>query len=315
MPGAFGPVGTASALVIVAMLETPSMRPAASQLAAHESDPGEPKLTSRTDAPAPPSRHERRIAERATRANGAGRRPADTPRRGSPLVWVTAGFGLIGVVIIVALLVVQGAAPKSIDTSDINASVVQVPVDLADGRALGKANAPVTLNVWSDFQCPVCGQFAEMVEPSLIRNYVQAGVLRIIDHDAAFQGQRSSSAYDESVESAAGARCAAEQGKYWQFHNLLFANQVGENQGAFRDERLRAIATKAGLDVAAWDACRATGQQQAAVRAETDAAVKLGVNATPTMDLNGQVIVGLKSAAELGAMIEAAAGAAVPSPS
>ncbi len=256
------------------------------------------------------------MADRATRANGTGRGPGGTPRRGrSPLVWATAGFGLIGVVLIGVLLVTQGAAPKSIDTSDIKPSVVQVPLDLADGRTLGKADAPVTLDVWSDYQCPVCGQFAEMVEPTLIRNYVQAGLLRIIDHDAAFQGQRASSTYDESVESAAGARCAAEQGLYWQFNNLLFANQVGENEGAFRDERLRAIATKAGLDVAAWDACRATGQQQAAVRAETDAAVKLGVNATPTMNLNGQVIVGVRSAADLGAMIEAAAGTAVPSPS
>jgi protein-disulfide isomerase len=111
------------------------------------------------------------------------------------------------------------------------------------------------------------------------------------------------------VEAAAGARCAAEQDLYWPFHNWLFANQVGENQGAFRDERLRGIATKAGLDVAAWDACRATGTQQAAVRAETQQALDQGVNATPTLYVNGQVIVGLQSAEELGAMIEAAAQA------
>jgi protein-disulfide isomerase len=59
--------------------------------------------------------------------------------------------------------------------------------------------------------------------------------------------------------------------------------------------------------VEAWDACRATGEQQAAVRAETQQAVAQGVNATPTMILNGQVIVGIKSADELGGLIEAAA--------
>ncbi len=271
-------------------------------------------LTSGTDAPAPSSRHERRLADRAARSNATARRPADPPRRGiSPLIWATAGFGLIGIVIIGVLLVSQGTAPKSIDTSDLKESVIQVPVGLADGRALGKADAPVTLDVWSDYQCPVCGQFAELVEPSLIRTYVADGTLRIVDHDAAFQGARSSSSYDESVEAAAGARCAADQGLYWQFHNVLFANQVGENQGAFRDERLRAMAARAGVDVVAWDACRATGQQQAVVRTETADAVKLGINATPTMRLNGQVIVGLRSAAELGAMIEAAAGGAIPS--
>jgi protein-disulfide isomerase len=231
------------------------------------------------------------------------------------MIWATAGFGVVGIVIIAALLILQGTAPRTIDTSGLKDSVVVVPVELADGRSLGKADAPVTLDIWSDYQCPVCGQLAELVEPTLIRTYVTNGMLRIVDHDAAFQGQRSSSSFDESVEAAAGARCAADQGLYWQFHNLLFANQIGENEGAFRDERLRAIATKAGVDVTAWDACRATGQQQAAVRAETADAVKLGINATPTMHLNGQVIVGLKGAAELGAMIEAAAGAALPSPS
>jgi protein-disulfide isomerase len=231
------------------------------------------------------------------------------------MILATAGFGLVGIVIIALLLISQGAGPKSVDTSDIKSSVVLIPAGLADGRQLGKADAPVTLDVWSDYQCPVCGQFAELVEPTLIRTYVATGTLRIIDHDAAFQGQRSSSSFDESVEAAAGARCADEQGKYWEFNNLLFANQVGENLGAFRDERLRAIATKAGLDVVAWDACRATGQQQAAVRAETTAAVNAGVNATPTMILNGQVIVGVRSAADLGAMIEAAAANPVPSPS
>jgi protein-disulfide isomerase len=271
-------------------------------------------LTSKTDAPAPPSRHERRLADRAARANGTTRRAADAGRRGiSPLIWVTAGFGLIGIVIIGALVISQGTAPKPINTAGLKSPIGQVPAGLADGRVLGKADAPVTLEVWSDYQCPVCGQFAELIEPSLVSTYVANGTLRIIYHDAAFQGARSSSSYDESVEAAAAARCAADQNLYWQFHNWLFANQVGENQGAFRDERLRAIATKAGVDVAAWDACRATGQQQTAVRAETDEAVKGGINATPTMHLNGQVIVGLRSASDLGAMIEAAAAA--PSPS
>jgi protein-disulfide isomerase len=214
---------------------------------------------------------------------------------------------------IAALLVLQGTAPKSVDVASLNPPLSYAPIALADGRALGKADAPVTLDVWSDYQCPACEQYATLVEPVLIRTYVANGTLRIVDHDAAFQGAKSSSAYAESVEPAAGARCAAEQGRFWPFHDWLFANQVGENEGAFRDERLRAIATAAGLDVVAWDACRATGQQQAAVRAETKQGTDQGINATPTMYLNGQSIVGLHSAADLGALIDAAVAA--PSPS
>ena len=211
------------------------------------------------------------------------------------------------------LLVSQGGTSQSVDVASLQTPMSLAPVELADGRSLGKPDAPVTLEVWSDYQCPACGQFAELVEPALVREYVTAGTLRIIDHDAAFQGARVAASYDESVEAGAGARCAAEQGKYWPFHDWLFANQVGENKGAFRDERLRSLATAAGLDVVAWDACRATGDQQAAVRAETQEGVAQGVSATPTMYLNGQAIVGLKSAAELGQMIEAAAAAAAGS--
>ena len=210
---------------------------------------------------------------------------------------------------LVGVLLSQGG-PKTVDVSSLRPPIARTPTELADGRTLGRPDAPVTLEVWSDYQCPACGQFAELVEPALIRQYVTTGTLRIIDHDAAFQGARVGASYDESVEAGAAARCAAEQNLYWPFHDWLFANQVGENEGAFRDERLRGIATGAGLDIAAWDACRSTGEHQAAVRAETQEGMSKGVNATPTMFLNGQMIVGAKPASELGPMIEAAAAAA-----
>jgi len=168
----------------------------------------------------------------------------------------------------------------------------------------------VTLEVWTDFQCPVCGQFARTVEPALMTRYVTDGTLRIVHHDAAFQGAKSQSAYDESVEAAAGARCAATQGSYWPFQDWVFANQNGENEGAFAAARLASVASAAGLDVTAWKACVATGQEQTAARSETAEAVTAGVNATPTMRLNGQLMVGLKSVTDLTKLIDAAAASA-----
>lgn len=239
-----------------------------------------------------------------TRArSGAGR------RRGSALIWITLAAGLLGIALIGTLFVIQGAAPRSLDVATLQTPISQAPNELAEGRELGKPDAPVTIEVWSDFQCPACGQFAQLVEPQLIRTYVTTGTLRLVIRDAAFQGVRVGAAYDESVEAGAGARCAAAQGRFWPFHDWLFANQVGENEGAFRDARLRAIATAAGLDVVAWDACRATGEQQAAVRAETQEGVGRGVSATPTLYLNGEAIVGARSATGLGPLIEAAAAA------
>lgn len=269
-----------------------------------------PALSSRPDAPVPEPRRARRAAERAS-ATSTSRRPgASTGRQRSPIVVISVIVGIIAVALIAGLVVLQGGVPTKDIAAGLTSPTSPTPVDLADGRSLGKVDAPVTLDVWSDFQCPACAQYAEIVEPALVRGYVTPGTLRIVHHDAAFQGARSNTTYDESVEAGAGARCAADQGRYWPYHDWVFANQAGENKGGFSDARLRAIATSAGLDVAAWDACRATGVQQKAVRAETATGVAAGLNATPTMYLNGETIVGLLSAADLGQKIEAAAAAA-----
>jgi protein-disulfide isomerase len=217
--------------------------------------------------------------------------------------------GGLGVVALIAAILLRGGGTPPVDAASLITPASFTPTPLADGRTLGVADAAVTLEVWTDFQCPICGQYARTVEPELIAKYVTPGTLKIVHHDAAFQGAKSSAPYDESVESGAGGRCAADQNLYWPYQDWVFANQSGENEGAFADARLTAIATAAGLDVTTWDACRATGQAQTAVRSETQAALTAGVNATPTMRLNGQVIVGLRSSADLGALIEAAAKA------
>ena len=258
---------------------------------------------------APQTRRARRAAQRQAAAVAPRRgTPARSTR--SPLLLITAIVGGVGIVLLVALVLLQGGSANADPTAELIAPRAPTPVALADGRAVGKSDAPVTLELWTDFQCPVCGQFAESVEPALITRYVTPGTLRIIHHDAAFQGGKSNSSYDESVEAGAAARCAADQGRYWPFQDWTFANQSGENAGAFAAARLTAIAGAAGLDVTAWQACVATGEAQAAVRAETTQAVATGVNATPTMIVNGQTIVGLRSVTDLSALIDAAAAAA-----
>ena len=169
----------------------------------------------------------------------------------------------------------------------------------------------MTLELWTDFQCPICGQFARTVEPALVSKYVTPGTLRIVHHDAAFQGAKSDAAYDESVEPAAGARCAAIQGRYWPFQDWTFANQYGENRGAFAAERLTAIATAAGLDIGGWQACVATGDQPEGrpwprrVRRSRRA-----WTATPTMRINGQVSSDCGASPTSARLIDAAAAAA-----
>ncbi len=256
----------------------------------------------------PQTRRARRAAEREA-AHSSARRAGSRARR-SPLLLITVIVGGLGVIALAGLILLQGGSGATgADTAELVSPLVPTPVTLADARSVGKADARVTLEVWTDFQCPICGQFAKTVEPALMTKYVTPGVLRIIHHDAAFQGAKSPSSYDESVEAGAGARCAADQGRYWPYQDWTFANQSGENEGAYAATRLTAIATAAGLDIGAWQACVATGAAQKAVRNETSQAVAAGVSATPTMRLNGQEIVGLRSVPDLSALIEAAAAA------
>lgn len=273
-----------------------------------------PTLTRQNDPNSPQTRRERRLAERQQRRQ---REELKSQRPGwqSPMVLMTAGALVVGAVIIGAVVLLQdrpsgdGSLPL-----DLVAPAETIPAGIeVDGQAMGDPDAPVTLQVYSDFQCPACMTFAEETEPLLRETYVLDGTLRIVYMDAAFQGARSGSAYDESVESAAAARCAGRQGEFWTYHDWLFANWDGENQGAFRAERLQAIADQVGLDRAEWDACVASGEEQAAVRAATETAVSEdGIRVTPTLDLNGEKIEGAAAYTTLSPKIQAAAAAASP---
>lgn len=266
----------------------------------------------RQPVPTPPAtRRERRAEARAERsAQRTTRSVSKAPTWRSPMVLFTGAALLVGLAIVAFALLGQPKAP----TDDIVAPAITVPANLADGRTLGEANAPVTVEIWSDFQCPGCRQLATRVEPPLIAQFVVPGTARFVYHDAAFQGQRVNSAWDESVQPAAAARCATDQGKFWTMHDWLFANWTGENEGGFRAERLRAIAEGAGLDMAAYDACMAVGDKQSAVQAETEQGLSIGVNQTPTLIINGTRYGGQMSVAAIGAAITQAAGGASPAP-
>lgn len=159
------------------------------------------------------------------------------------------------------------------------------PFALADGRAIGKADAPATLTVWEDFQCPLCGRFTREVQPKLYRDFVVSGKLRIAFRDFDFIGQ-------ESFDAAAAARCAGDQGKFWQYHDYLFWNQGPENGGAFARPRLRAIADAVGLDRSAFDACVGAGRELDAVKSESASGADVGIDQTPTLVIDGQTMPG-----------------------
>jgi len=167
------------------------------------------------------------------------------------------------------------------------------------------ARAPVVMGVWGDYQCPACGSFATNTLPSLIRDFIEPGTLRVEAHDVAILDRGTT----ESSDSAAGAACAAEQGSYWPYHDWLFANQAGENRGAFRREALDAIAARTGLDTEAFSSCLDSGRHQTAARAE---AGRAAIRSTPTLRIGDEEIIGVPAYEQLASLIRQQAGIEAP---
>ncbi|HLA17212.1 MAG TPA: thioredoxin domain-containing protein [Candidatus Limnocylindrales bacterium] len=253
-----------------------------------------------------PTRAERRATERSRRrAERRSSAPTATPAWRSPVGLVTIGALLGGALLLAFVVLVQRPGTPSGPAVDLTAPVAPTPVSLADGTTLGRADAPVVMGVWGDFQCPACGSLATNTLPSLIRDFVEPGTLRVEAHDVAILDRGTT----ESSDSAAGAACAAEQGSYWPYHDWLFANQAGENRGAFRREVLDAIAARIGLDTDAFSSCLDSGRLQAAALA---AAGSAGISSTPTLRVGGQEIVGVPAYEQLATLIRQSAGIEAP---
>ena len=151
--------------------------------------------------------------------------------------------------------------------------------------ARGDKDAPVVMIEYADFQCPFCGQFARDIEPYLVEEYVESGILRIEWRDFPYRGQ-------ESVNAALAARAAQEQGKFWEYHDTLYENQGSPNSGAFTDEKLVALAEEAGLDAERLGSDFTSGKYEGVVSRDFEEAASKGVPGTPTFFINDKPLVG-----------------------
>jgi protein-disulfide isomerase len=206
-------------------------------------------------------------------------------------------------VVLVIGLSQQGLAPSPLPSVPITstnpfglqAPAHEMPTDLADAMTLGSAGAPVTIELYEDYQCPICGQFVNTELWRLVNDFVRPGLVRITTHDIAILDQGT----DESEAAATAARCANDQSKYWSFHDWIYANQAGENEGGFATDRLEAIALAAGLDSSTYEACMAAGTERTTIQQTTQAAVAAGFTQTPTLVINGQKFAGLPGYSKL----------------
>ncbi len=221
------------------------------------------------------------------------RRRRERRRRNLIMLSIVAGIALV----VAALLILPNLRPVGdVVVPDSN------PRPMADGTAMGDPNAPVRIDEYSDFQCPYCRRFHEQTLDRIAEEYVATGKVYFVYHNFPFIGQ-------ESLDAASASMCAAEQGRFWEYADVLFANQTGENVGAFSRRRLEAFAAAIGLDVEAFNKCLSEDRYKQQVQEDYLSGINSQVQSTPSFLVNGKLLTGALPFPDFQAEIEAALAA------
>jgi protein-disulfide isomerase len=206
------------------------------------------------------------------------------------------GYILLGLVIGAAMIVMLGciaALPKAqVETAaPVIGTVYPItprPRFMADGVGAGDPKAKVRIDVYEDFQCPACREYTQSLEPQIMRNDVTSGRVYYVFHSFLVIDQATwDSAKKESHQAANAAMCAADQNRFWDFHDILFNNWTGENVGDFTDPRLIAYAKLLNLDMMKFNACFKANSFKGNIDADIASGTKLGVEGTPSIFVNG----------------------------
>ncbi len=155
-----------------------------------------------------------------------------------------------------------------------NKNIIPLPV-------LGDENAPLLIEVYSDYQCPFASRYYIEDIRLVIKDYINTGKARLVYRELAFEGERSEWA-------AEAARCANDQGKFWEFHDKIFQDRYSaENTDIYEKDNLKKIAQSLGLDVCEFNQCLDSDKYVSLIKEETQNNLDQRINGTPTTFLNG----------------------------
>ena len=227
--------------------------------------------------------------------------------------WIVLGVGggcaLIAGIVVIAALVVANLGPaigKTLSSISVNpnvsAQVTETPQvnntpqsqlpnvvlppardhPQADGNKMGDPNAPVKMTEFGDFQCTYCQEYWTDTETQIIDSYVKTGKIQYTYRSAGnWVSANIGHGSVESQDAAMAAYCAADQNKFWQMHDALFANVLGEDAGSFTGPRLQAIAQIAGLNMSAFNSCDSSHKYLDQVNQDFKDARTAGIQGTP----------------------------------
>ena len=233
---------------------------------------------------------------------GARKRSPNTVFYIALAVLAVAGLGALG-------YVASRGGDRQVVQLDPNLPPVQ-----SEGYVLGSPSAPVEVIEFADFECPACAQFATLHEPDVRSRLINSGQVRLryLDLPLVESGHRN------SPTASLAAACANEQGKFWEMHDALYANQDRWSTQATRDPRdvIDPLARQVGLDKSRYEQCMSSQKYLANIQAHRRAAERYQVRSTPSFVIGGRVYSGSIPYDEFKRYVDQArAGAAAAAPS
>ncbi|MCV0372540.1 MAG: DsbA family protein [Nitrosarchaeum sp.] len=202
------------------------------------------------------------------------------------------GAGITAAVILVAFFTLGMTAEKELviepapTIQESGPPKVTMMTFLDNGSPiLGNPDAPITLVEFGDYQCHYCNVFFHNTEESILKNYVETGKVKMIFKDYNIIGP-------DSVTASHGAHCANDQGLFWEYHDKLYNNWSGENNGWASSENLFKFAQEIGINMDQWSECMVNSKHSEIILASNQDAKTLELTGTPSffiIDRNNKV--------------------------
>ena len=198
-------------------------------------------------------------------------------------------FGSLAAILVLVVVLIYANRPGS---SVGGAAFTPMARPQVSGRIMGNPDAPVKIIEFADFQCPFCKRFKDEVEPKLFEEFIAKGTVSFQYVSFAFLGE-------ESKKAAEAAECAADQGRFWDYHDLLFLRQGKENSGVFSPANLKGFGGELKgafptFDTGKFDKCVDSGEKRPMIDAQVKQARDAGVQSTPSFLINGLALSGVQ---------------------
>lgn len=191
-------------------------------------------------------------------------------------IGIIAAFAIV----VAAILIIPGLSRQATGEVVVPTSAAYPQ---ANGTALGDPDAPVKVDLFSDFLCSHCKDFSRDEEPGIIKDYVDTGKVYLVYHSFRVIAP-------ESDNGAMAALCAADQGRFWEYKDIVFEN-VGVTPNPMSNATLEAYAKALGLDSSQFDKCLTGGKYRQKIKEEQALGVQRGITGTPGFLINNSKVV------------------------